>query len=364
MRKLVTALLFLLTLVPAAAEKNILCGGVMLNRPVFLVADGKDVSLEGLDGEILFRESNVLAVDIADSVGLVFLKADTLIRLDETFQRHEVKISKLSPLLSLIQEPVHLSLIEPGLLLIPAEVPILMNTHSGLKRPFPGAFRSTEGSLKFGGMNSLWSSGDWVVFQEGEVLVIAAKASLENRLTVPLQHSSVADIWLEGKAIQIRLQNRTGYSVDPLSKTSIGIPKNKNDKVLIRQHVRFWNDTSDSIVELRLKDDGPLSLMSAWKVGKMKAEISVIAPGKKPVRSDLSFSIKTLGKFRFTLRYDSGTLVLDFHEKDIIVTKEAGKVHFFTIPEGQPYAVAGGVVYSWDSLRGTAKRCRLSERQD
>ena len=363
MRRLVIALLFLLTLVPAAAEKNLLCGGELANRPVFLVADGKDVFLKGLDGKVLFQERNVLAADIEDGIGVVFLKANVLVRLDETLHRHEEKISKLSPLLSLIQAPIHLALIEQGLLLIPEKVPILVNVHSGEKKPFPGAFQMTEGSFQFDGISAIWSLGEWIVYQEGESLIVAAKGSLEDILTVSLQDSNVADIWLEGKEIQILLQNGAGYHVDPLSKTSTSIPRKKNNESLIRQHVRLWNDTSDSIVELRLTDDGALSLMSAWKNGKMEAEISVRIPGSKPVVHGLSFSIKTLGKFEFSLHQDSGALVLDFHEKDIVITKENGTVHFISIASNQPYVVAGGVVYSWNLSSTDGALCRMKGKE-
>ncbi|MCK5879706.1 MAG: hypothetical protein KAH24_07995 [Holophagae bacterium] len=361
MRKLGIAWLFLLTLVPATAEKSLLCGGILENRPVFLIAEGNDVFLKELDGKILFRENNVLAADMADRTGVVFLKENALVRLDETLHRHEEKISRLSPLLSLIQAPIHLALIQPGLLLIPAEVPILMSLNSGEKRPFPGAFQMAEGSFQFDGISAVWSLGKWIVCRKGEFLMVAAKDSLENRLTVSLQDSYVEDIWLEGKEIQILLQNGAGYRVDPLSKTSTSIPKKKRDGSLIRQHVRFWNDASDSIVELRLKDDGALSLLSAWKNGKMDAEISVRVPGSEPVIYGLSFSIKTLGKFQFSLRQVSGALILDFHEKDIVVTKENRTVRFVSIAANQPYVVAGGVVYSWDSSKVTAGRVKGDE---
>jgi len=222
----------------------------------------------------------------------------------------------------------------------------------------------TEKRIEFDGMGAVWAVGKWIVLRERNSLQFIDRATMESVVTVPLQHSGVADIWLEGKEIQILLQNGAGYRVVPLTKTVNVIPKDKNDEVLIRQHVRFWNDSADNVVELRFKGEGALSLISAWKRGRMEAEISVKIPGREPVIQSLSFSIKTLGEFRFNLRQVSGALVLDFHEKDFVVTKETAKIHFFTILEDQPYAVAGGVVYSWDSSTGTVRRVRGEKKGD
>jgi len=364
MRKVEIALLFLLALVPAAAERRLLCGGMLKDRPAFLIADGRDVFLAGLSGKELLRESNVIAADIEDGSCVAFLKEDSIVWLDEKLHRHEVSISKISPYLSMIQEAAHLALIKQGILLVPEEIPYLLNLESEVRRPFSGAFLLTEKRIEFDGMGAVWAVGKWIVLRERNSLQFIDRATMESVVTVPLQHSGVADIWLEGKEIQILLQNGAGYRVVPLTKTVNVIPKDKNDEVLIRQHVRFWNDSADNVVELRFKGEGALSLISAWKRGRMEAEISVKIPGREPVIQSLSFSIKTLGEFRFNLRQVSGALVLDFHEKDFVVTKETAKIHFFTILEDQPYAVAGGVVYSWDSSTGTVRRVRGEKKGD
>ncbi len=364
MRKAEIALLFLLALVPAAAEKRLLCGGMLDNRPVFLIAEGRDVSLAGLDGKELLRESNVIAADIEDGPYFAFLKEDSIVWLDEKLHRHDVSISKITPYLSMIQEATHLALIKQGILLVPDEIPYLLNLESEVRRPFSGAFLLTEKRIEFDGMGAVWAVGKWIVLREGKSLRFIDKATMESVVTVPLRHSSVADIWLEGKEIQILLQNGGGYRVIPSTKTVNDIPKDKNDEVLIRQHIRFWNDSADNVVELRFKDVGALSLISAWKRGRMEAEISVKLPGRDPVVHSLSFSMKTLGKFRFNLHQVSGALVLDFHEKDIVVTKETAKIHFFTILDGQPYAVAGGGVYSWDSSTCTVRRVKGEKSGD
>lgn len=364
MRKVEIALLFLLALVPAAAEKRLLCGGMLDNRPVFLIAEGRDVSLADLSGKELLRESNVIAADSEDGPYFAFLKKDSIVWLDEKLHRHDVGISKISPYLSMIQEATHLALIKQGILLIPEEIPYLLNLESEVRRPFSRAFLLTENRIEFDGMGAVRALGKWIVLGEGKSLLFIDKATLESVVTVPLQHSSVADIWQEGKEIRILLQNGDGYRVIPSTGTVSKVPKNKDDNALIRQHVRFWNDSADNVVELRFKDTGALSLISAWKKGRMEAEISVKLPGREPVVHSLSFSIKTLGKFRFNLRLVSGALVLDFHEKDIVVTKEAGEIHFLTIMDGESYAVAGGAVYSWDSSTGTLRRMKEEAKGD
>ncbi len=348
-------------LVPAEAEQDILCGGILENRPVFLISDGKDVFVAGVDGKELFREQNVLAADMEDGVGVVFLKENTLVRLDEALARHEQKTSGLSPLFSLIQKPVFLALMKGNLLLIPTETPMLMNSDSGKSCPYPGAFRLTAEGFQIDGLASVWPLGKWLVYRKGNALVIATKGDLKKRLATGLWGSAVADIWLEGKAIHISLQNGRGYEITPSTGTVKNIPKNKNDEVLIRRHFRFFGDTVDSVVALKLKDMGALSLIGAWKKGEIEAEVQVKAPGRGAIVHNFAFSMKTLGKFHFTLRRASGALILDFHEKDIVITKEAGKICFFTIPEGRPYAVAGGVVYFRDPVSGTLKRYSLNE---
>jgi len=355
MRKVEIALLFLLALVPAAAEKRLLCGGMLDNRPVFLIAEGRGVSLADLSGKELLRESNVIAADSEDGPYFAFLKEDSIVWLDEKLHPHDVSISKISPYLSMIQEATHLALIKQGILLVPEEIPYLLNLESEVRRPFSGAFLLTEKRIEFDGIGAVWAVGKWIVLREGKSLRFIDKATMESVVTVPLQHSSVADIWPEGKEIQILLQNGAGYRVSPSTRTVRKVPKNKDDKALIRQHIRFWNDRTDSVVGLRLKDERALSLMSAWKEGKMKAEISVRAPGREAVVHGLSFSMKTLGKFRFNLRQVSGALVLDFHEKDIVVIKKAGEIHFLTIMDGKSYAVAGGVVYTRSSTGKMAR---------
>ncbi|RLE17779.1 MAG: hypothetical protein DRJ14_05615 [Acidobacteria bacterium] len=364
MKKLVIVLLFLSTLVPAVAEKRLLSGAMLLKKPVFLFVDGKDAVLEDLNGRELYREKNILAADMADGAGVAFLKRDSLVWMGDDLQPHKIKITGLLPVLGLVEQPVRLSLIEPGLVLVPERHPFILNTESAAKWQFPGCLLWEEGEVVFSGLRGVWAEGNWMLCRDGNALVLVNRGCMEKQLTLSLQHSDVANVWMEGKTVHVLLQNGAGYKVEPDAKKITAVARNRKDEPLLRQRFRFSGDEKDSIVELRLEDEGAFSLLSAWKKGRMKAIVSIRLPGEESEGYSLSFSMKTLGKFTFSLRRESGALILDFHEKDVIVTKEKGKIQFITVNEGQPYAVAGGVVYSWDSLRGTAKRCRLSERQD
>jgi len=359
MKKPAIVLLFLLTLIPAAAENRLLCGGELANQPVFLVASGNDVMLLDLKSNVLFRENDVLAADISDGSGVLFLHRGRILWLDEKLNPHRLELSSLLPFLTLIKRPLHLSLVKPGLLLVPESHPFILNFQTKKKCFFPGALEWNAGNVDFVGMSGVWIRGQWLICRNGTRLAVLDKSGMKEVMSFPLRHSGVADVWMEGKTVRIRLQNGAGYKVEPDTKTVTAVPRNRKDESLLRRRFRFPGDKEDSIVELRLEDEGALSLLSAWKKGRMKAFISIRLPGKPATEHSLSFSIKTLGKFSFSLRSDSGALVLDFYEKDIVVTKEAGKIHFFTIPEQQPYAVAGAAVYFWDSLSGTAKSCRF-----
>ncbi len=347
MKKPVIVLLFLLSLFPAAAEKRLLCGGNLANQPVFLVASGNDVMLLDLKGNVLFRENDVLAADILEGRNAAFLYRDRIVWLDENLQRHELKISELLPFLALIKQPVHLSLMSDGLLLVPEACPVVLNLQTKKTWLFPGALEWRMGKIAFDGMKNMWTQGNWLICKNGAHLVVIDKVGMGEVMSYPLRYSDVADVWIENKTVHILFQNGTGVKIEPATKRVTAVPKNRKDESLLRRRFRFPGDKEDSIVELRLEDAGALSLLSAWKKGRMKAVISIHLPEKPATEYSLSFSIKTLGKFSFSLRRDSGALVLDFHEKDIIVTKKADKIHFITIPQGQPYAVAAGTAYTW-----------------
>ncbi len=345
--------LFLLTFsriaVGDSARQALLCGGEFGGQPVFLIARQGSVLLEDRTGKILFRERDVLGADISDGVAVAFLKQSSVVWLDGKMHRTEIKISALAPVLSLIVSPVHLSLLKNDLLLIPAENPVVLNLGSGNRRSFPEAIYFTGKSLVFEGIKNLWEGGDWLVFPGKSHGTLVEKTGMRELLSIPASKEMVADIWREGNAIRIRLRNGKGYRVFPISKKIVPLNKKMDlGEDVLRRHVRFGRADTDDIVAVRLKDTGPLSVLSAWKKGEMGADISIREPGGVSATYPFSFSIKTLNKFHFSLRRESGALILDFGEKDIVVTKQGGRFRFLTIRGHRPFAVAGGVVYGWN----------------